>query len=92
VQSRLPFISNSRQNGGTTQWHGCINHILELITKIAMKDYEGSEGAVATERALVRYFSSSSQAEKRLLSLQQSGKLVECIQDVVCCDLMVVNI
>lgn len=34
-------------------------------------------------RALVGYFSSSSQAEQRLLSLQQTGKPVKCIQDVV---------
>jgi len=76
------FISNSRRNGGTTQWHGCIDHILELITKIAMKDYEGSEGAMQSARALVGHFSSSSQAEQRLLSLQQNGRPVKCIQDV----------
>jgi hypothetical protein len=32
----------------TMQWHGCIDHILELITKISMKDYERSEGTMAT--------------------------------------------
>ena len=77
------IIQRSRANGGTTQWHGCIDHILELITKIAMKDYEGSEGTMAAARALVYHFSSSSQAEQRLLSLQQTGKPVKCIQDVV---------
>jgi hypothetical protein len=77
------IIQRSRENGGTTQWHGCIDHILELITKIAMKDYEGSEGTMVAARALVGYFSSSSQAEQRLLSLQQTGKPVKCIQDVV---------
>jgi len=76
------FIRNSAQNGGTTQWHGCIDHILELITKIAMKDYEGSEDAMASARALVGHFSSSSQAEQRLLGLQQTSKPVKCIQDV----------
>jgi hypothetical protein len=76
-------IQCSRANGGTTQWHGCIDHILELITKIAMKDYEGSEGTMAAARALVGHFSSSSQAEQRLLSLQQTRKPVKCIQDVV---------
>jgi hypothetical protein len=33
-------------------------------------------------RALVGHFSSSSQAEQRLLNLQQPGKPVKCIQDV----------
>ncbi len=59
------------------------DHILELITKIAMKDYEGSEGTMAAARALVGHFSSSSQAEQRLLNLQPAGtRAVKCIQDV----------
>ena len=77
------FIDASHQNGGTTQWHGCIDHILELITGLAMKDYEGSEGAMAAARALlVGHFSSSSQAEQRLLNLQTTTRPVKCIQDV----------
>jgi hypothetical protein len=79
------FVDASHQNGGTTQWYGCIDHILELITKIAMKDYEGSEGAMGAARALVGHFSSSSQAEQSLLSLQQGGRPVKCIQDVATC-------
>jgi hypothetical protein len=58
-------------------------HILELITKVAMKDYEMSEGTMATARALVGHFSNTSQAEHRLLSLQQTSKPVKCIQDAV---------
>jgi len=77
------FIRASSQEGGSTHWHGCVDHILELITKIAMKDYEGSEGTMAAARALVGHFSSSSQAEQRLLNLQPAGsRAVKCIQDV----------
>ncbi len=52
------FVDASCQNGGTMQWHGCIHHILELITKI------GSGGAMGAARALVGLFSSSYQAEQ----------------------------
>ncbi len=76
------FVDASRQNEGTTQWHGCIDHILELTTKIAMKDYDGLEGTMGAARALVGHFSSSSQAEQMLPSLQQGGRPVKCIQDV----------
>ncbi len=34
------FLILLRRSGGPTQWHGYIDHILELITGIAMKDYE----------------------------------------------------
>lgn len=58
------FVDAAHQSGGTIQWHGCIDHFLELITGIAMKDYEGSEGYIAAAaRALVDHFSSSSQAK-----------------------------
>lgn len=77
------FTRASSLEGGSTHWHGCVDHILELITKIAMKDYEGSEGTMAAARALVGHFSSSSQAEQRLLNLQPAGtRAVKCIQDV----------
>jgi hypothetical protein len=76
------FVSASAQAGGSTQWHGCVVHILELITKIAMKDYDGSEGTMTAARALVGHFSSSPQAEQRLLNLQPTGRPIKCIQDV----------
>jgi hypothetical protein len=67
------------------QWHGCIDHILELITKIAMKDYEGSEGTMGAAMAFVGHFSSRSHAQQRLLSLHRGGRSVKCIQDVSIC-------
>jgi len=64
------FVDAAHQSGGIIQWHGCIDHFLELITGIAMKDYEGSEGYIAAAaRALVDHFSSSSQA--KIASLTQ---------------------
>ena len=76
------FVSASVQAGGNTQWHGYMDHILELITKIAMKDYDGSEGTMTAARTLVGHFSSSPQAEQRLLNLQPAGRPIKCIQDV----------
>jgi hypothetical protein len=60
------FVQTSHQCGGSTQWHGYIDHILEMISVIAMKNYEGSEDTMVAARALVGHFSSSSQAEQRL--------------------------
>jgi len=76
------FIANSTENGGRLAWHGCVDHILELVTGVAMKDYNQSAGAMAKARELVGFFSSSSQAEAILLSKQAQGKAVKCIQDV----------
>jgi hypothetical protein len=87
VQSRSALhksIFSRRWKKHTLVW--LCDHILELITKIAMKDYEGSEGTMAAARALVGHFSSSSQAEQHLLNLQPAGTwTVKCVQDVVTC-------
>jgi hypothetical protein len=32
------FMDKSVEAGGTTSWHGCIDHKLELVTKLAFKD------------------------------------------------------
>jgi hypothetical protein len=32
-------VENSHQTGGVTKWHGCVDHLLELITGIAFKTY-----------------------------------------------------
>ncbi len=76
------FISNSSDQSGRLAWHGCVDHILELVTDVAMKDYNQSAGAMAKARELVGFFSSSSQAEAILLSKQAQGKADKCIQDV----------
>ena len=82
VKAGRIFISNSSDQGGRLAWHGCVDHILELVTGVAMKDYNQSAGAMAKARELVGFFSSSSQAEAILLSKQAQGKAVKCIQDV----------
>ena len=41
------FAECSAINGGKTSWHGCIDHLLELVTGIAFKDIPESQGAMA---------------------------------------------
>jgi hypothetical protein len=60
---------------------GHIDHLLNLVTKVAFKDSAESDGAMNKARELVGHFSSS-QAEEILLSKQIPGAAVKCIQDV----------
>jgi hypothetical protein len=32
------FVSNSSKQGSATNWHGCVDHLLELVTGITFKD------------------------------------------------------
>ena len=77
------FVQSSRNAGGDTAWHGCIDHQLELVTGIAFTDDEGSLGTMSACRALINFFNSSSQAMGKLLSKQQVGRAVRPIQDVM---------
>jgi hypothetical protein len=72
------FVSNSIEQGSATNWHGCVDHLLELVNCIAFKDSQESEG---TMRAC-NFFNSSSQAMAKLLSKQSVGRAVKPIQDV----------
>ena len=76
------FCQAASRNGGDLAWHGCVDHLLELVTGVALKDYPESAGAMQAARDLVSFFSSSSQASDTLLSLQRTGRPVKCIQDV----------
>jgi len=76
------IVENSRQRGGVTKWHGCVGHLLELITGIAFKDLPESEGTMSACRTLVNFFNSSSQAMDKLLAKQSIGRAVKPIQDV----------
>jgi hypothetical protein len=76
------FTAEATRNGGTLSWHGCVDHLLELVTGVALKDYPESAGAMQAARDIVSFFSSSSQATETLLSLQRTGRPVKCIQDV----------
>jgi hypothetical protein len=82
VKAARIFCNDARQEGTELSWHGCIDHLLNLVTKVAFKDSAESAGAMKKARELVGHFSSSSQAEEILLSKQIPGAAVKCIQDV----------
>ncbi len=70
VKTGCLFKTRSQACDGQTQWHGCVDHILELATKKAFVDLPQSTGAMSAARSLVGYFSSSTQAQAKLLSKQ----------------------
>ncbi len=76
------FVSNSSEQGGATNWHGCVYHLLDLVTGIAFKDSQKSEGTMRACRNLINFFNSSSQAMAKLLSKQSVGRAVKPIQYV----------
>jgi hypothetical protein len=82
VKAARIFAMHVRQAECDFSWHGCVDHLLNLVTKLAFTDFPGSEGAMLAARDLVGHFSSSSQAEAILLSKQIPGSAVKCIQDV----------
>jgi hypothetical protein len=81
------FKEKSSQHGGNTSWHGCIDHLLELVTKIAFKDIPDSIGTMRACRALVNFFNSSSQATLKLKEKSKArlGASLNVIQDVCTC-------
>jgi hypothetical protein len=76
------LVQRSLEEGGTTKWLGCIDHLLQLVTKKAFSDLPMSEGTLKACRNLVNFFNSSSQATKKLLGKQVEGRAVKVIQDV----------
>lgn len=76
------IVANSNVVGGTTKWHGCVDHLLELVTGIAFKDLPESEGTMSACRSLIAFFHSSTQAMAKLLGKQSVGRAVKPIQDV----------
>ena len=76
-------------HGGATEWIGCVDHILELTTDIAMSDTEHSLSTMTACRRLVGYFQRSAKSNKALLDIQLAmnnnpinHRAVTCIQDV----------
>ena len=55
-------------------WIGCIDHRLQLITKIAIDDLEGTTGTMKKARELVRSFSHSDQATAALRRYQEEAR------------------
>ena len=76
------LVSRSLREGGKTKWLGCIDHLLQLVTKKAFSDLPQSEGALKACRNLVNFFNSSPQATRKLLGKQVEGRAVKPIQDV----------
>ena len=79
------FKEKSSEAGGSTAWHGCVDHKLELVTKLAFKDVPESVGTMAACRAIVTFFNSSSQATEKLKEKTKArlGVALTVVQDVV---------
>ena len=76
------FRSHAALENAQPATHGCLAHLLNIMTKIAMKDNPHTEGAMVQAREKVTAFNHSSQLLKILLSKQAKGKEVGPIQDV----------
>lgn len=76
---------HSAEQGGQLGLRGCTDHILELVTGIAMKDDINSIGDMAKARELVGFFSNLLQAEGILLSKQAEAKAVKCTYSICSC-------
>ncbi len=83
VAAGRKFIERSEEQNGRTKWHGCVDHLLELITGIAFTDAPETLGTMSACRSIVNFFNSSTQAMSKLLSKQVQGRAVRPIQDVV---------
>jgi hypothetical protein len=83
--ARLSVADDQVALESLVQWHGCVDHILELTTKIAFTDIPESEGTMAICRSLVAYFNQSSIATKILRDVQTTMHVqaVDVIQDVI---------
>jgi hypothetical protein len=66
-----------------TTWHGCIDHQLELVTGIAFMDDVETIRTMSACCAMINFFNSTSQAMRKMLSMQQVGRMLRPIQDVV---------
>ncbi len=84
VASGRLFKEKSVEAGGVTAWHGCIDHMLELVTKLAFKDLPNTQGTMTTCRSMVNFFNSSSQATLKLKEKAKArlGVPLTVIQDV----------
>ena len=72
------------EKSNTMNWGGCLDHLLELVTKIAFNELAETEATMADARSLVGLFSRSTQATRKLReeSKQRLGVEYTVIQDV----------
>ncbi len=61
------FVEHSARANGTTKWHGCVDHLLELVTGIAFTDAPETMGTMSAFCSVVNFFNSSTQAMGKLL-------------------------
>jgi hypothetical protein len=83
VAAGRKFVEHSKAWSGRTKWHGCVDHLLELVTGIAFTDSPKTMGTMSACHSIVNFFNSSTQAMSKLLSKQVQGRAVKPIQDVV---------
>jgi hypothetical protein len=50
VKAGRLFKTSSRASDRQTHWHGCVEHILELVTKKAFVDLPQSAGAMSAAK------------------------------------------
>jgi hypothetical protein len=77
------FVEHSHNANGDTTWHGCIDHQLELVTRITFTDDGETLGTMSACHAMINFLNSSSQAMGKLLSKQKVGRVMRPNQDVV---------
>ena len=77
------FVEHAENQNSKTKWHGCIDHLLELVTGLAFSDSPETLGTMSACRSIINFFNSSTQAMSKLLSKQVAGRAVKPIQDVV---------
>jgi hypothetical protein len=79
-QSNL--VNNSSEQGGASNWHGCVDHLLELVTGIAFRTVKNLKAQLLLSGTLSFFFKSSSLKTAKLLSKQSADRAVKPIQDV----------
>ncbi len=53
VKTARIFAICAQQAETDFSWHGCVNHLLNLVTKLAFTDFHESKGAMLAARDLV---------------------------------------
>ncbi len=76
------FVQHSICNQGRTKWHGCVDHLLELVTGLAFSDSPETLGTMSVCCSIVIFLNSSTQAMAKLVSKQQAVRALKPIQDV----------
>jgi hypothetical protein len=74
ISAGRKLVEISTRVAGRTKWHGCVDHLLELVTGIAFKDFPKSNGTMSACRTMIYFFNSSSQAMAKLLAKQSDKR------------------